>query len=175
MEIGSDRGRADATSRYRVSARVTAPGIATGRAKEREIVFDASRRSSDELPGPAELLALSLGACILKNVERFSHLLSFTYDDAQVTVEAERQGDPPRFTRLTYELRIGTDESAHRVELLHRNLRRFGTVYNTLAASCDVDGTIVAEPALPKVPERAHADPLPGQRCCEEREALPAG
>ncbi|MGW3071332.1 hypothetical protein [Kitasatospora sp. NPDC001132] len=28
-------------------------------------------------------------------------------------------------------------------DLLHQNLRRFGTVYNTLAAVCDVDGTVV--------------------------------
>lgn len=29
------------------------------------------------------------------------------------------------------------------IELLHRNLRQFGTVYNTLAAVCDVHGRIV--------------------------------
>lgn len=173
--MGTGSPATTSTARYRVSARVVAPGVAIGSAKDREIEFDVGRQSGDELPGPAELLALSLGACILKNVERFSHLLSFRYEGAEVTVEAERQEDPPRFTKLTYELRIRTDESPHRVELLHRNLRRFGTVYNTLAGSCDVDGTIVAEPSSPKVPERAHADPLPGQRCCEEREALPAG
>jgi uncharacterized OsmC-like protein len=157
----------DRPTRYRVSARVTAPGVATGSVKERTIEFDVSRASSDELPGPAELLALSLGACILKNVERFSHLLSFAYDGAEVTVEAERQDDPPRFTELTYELRIRTDESPHRVELLHRNLRRFGTVYNTLAATCEIDGTIVAEPGIDPSVERDASDGPRGQRCCE--------
>ena len=29
------------------------------------------------------------------------------------------------------------------MNLLHRNLRQFGTVDNTLAAACDVRGTIV--------------------------------
>jgi len=153
-------------SRYRVSAHVTAPGVAVGLVKEREVEFDASRDPSDELPGPAELLALSLGACILKNVERFSHLLSFAYDGAEVAVEAERQDDPPRFTRLTYELRIRTDESPHRVELLHRNLRRFGTVYNTLAASCDVDGTIVAGPGEAHALDRTAAAVALGNACC---------
>jgi len=156
----------DRPTRYRVSARVTAPGVATGSVKERTIEFDVSRASSDELPGPAELLALSLGACILKNVERFSHLLSFAYDGAEVTVEAERQDDPPRFTELTYELRIRTDESPHRVELLHRNLRRFGTVYNTLAASCQVDGTIVAGPDEARQLDRHTPAAAMGSACC---------
>jgi len=161
-----------ASSRYRVSARVVSPGVASGSVKAREIEFDVARTSSGELPGPAELLALSLGACILKNVERFSHLLSFTYDGASVTVEAERQEDPPRFTALTYELRIRTDESPHRVELLHRNLRRFGTVFNTLAASCAVDGTIVAEPTATPGFERPAEPRLVGQRCCEPSETF---
>lgn len=29
--------------------------------------------------------------------------------------------------------------------LLHRNLRRYGTVYNTLAAVADVDGRVIAQ------------------------------
>ncbi len=169
--MGTGSPATTSNARYRVSARVAAPGVAIGSAKDREIEFDVGRQSGDALPGPAELLALSLGACILKNVERFSHLLSFRYEGAEVTVEAERQEDPPRFTKLTYELRIRTDESPHRVELLHRNLRRFGTVYNTLAASCDVDGTIVADRASVPVVDRPVADRL-GGRCCEPDRTL---
>lgn len=170
--MGTESAGTTSSARYRVSARVIAPGLAIASAKDREIEFDVGRQSSDELPGPAELLALSLGACILKNVERFSHLLSFRYEGAEVTIEAERQDDPPRFTKLTYELRIRTDESPHRVELLHRNLRRFGTVYNTLAGSCDVDGTIVAARASVPAVDRPVTDRLGGQRCCEPDRAL---
>jgi uncharacterized OsmC-like protein len=160
------------SSRYHVSARVVSPGVARGSVNAREIEFDVSRTAGGELPGPAELLALSLGACILKNVERFSHLLSFAYQGAEVTIEAERQDDPPRFTAFTYELRIRTDESPHRVELLHRNLRRFGTVYNTLATSCAVDGTIVAEPSATPAFDRPVEPRLVGQRCCEPSETF---
>ena len=152
--------------RYRVEARVTGPGVATGRAKGRTIEFDTSRSGSDELPGPAELLILAFAACLLKNVERFSHLLSFDYDGASVAIVAERQEAPPRFTTIRYELRVATAESEHRVELLHRNLRRFGTVYNTLAATCDVDGTIVAGPDATDAFERAPVDALRSQMCC---------
>ncbi len=39
-----------------------------------------------------------------------------------------------------------TDEPAPRAAPLHRNIARFGTIYNTLAAVCDVTGEIGAEP-----------------------------
>ncbi len=151
---------------YRAVARVNQRGTATGLVRGSHIDFDVSRERGDELPGPAELLALSLGACILKNVERFSHLLSFTYEGAEVTVEAERQDDPPRFTRITYELRVRTDEGPHRVELLHKNVRRFGTVYNTLAASCEVEGSIVAGSDVTQAFRTATPEPLVGDVCC---------
>lgn len=153
-------------SRYRAVARVNQPGVASGLVKGSHVDFDVSRERGDELPGPAELLALSLGACILKNVERFSHLLSFAYEGAEVTVEAERQDDPPRFTRITYELRVRTDEVPHRVELLHKNVRRYGTVYNTLAASCEIDGSIVAGPDVTRAFRTTTPDPLVGDVCC---------
>lgn len=49
---------------------------------------------------------------------------------------------PPRFIAIEYTLHLVTPEPAHRVELLHRNLQKFGTVYNTLAAVCEVSGTV---------------------------------
>ena len=69
----------------------------------------------------------------------------FSYRHAEADVTARRQTNPPRFVEITYELRIDTDESERRLELLHRNLRRYGTVYNTLAAVADVDGRVIAQ------------------------------
>lgn len=93
-------------------------------------------------PGPAELLAGAFAACLLKNVARSSALLPFAYESAQVEVTMHRQDAPPRFTALEYTLHLVTAEPAHRVELLHRNLQKFGTVYTTLAAVCEVTGTV---------------------------------
>jgi len=95
-------------------------------------------------PGPAELLAGAFAACLLKNVARSSALLPFAYRSAEVQVTMHRQEVPPRFTAIEYELMLTTDEPPHRVELLHRNLQKFGTVYNTLAAVCEVTGTVTA-------------------------------
>lgn len=95
-------------------------------------------------PGPAELLASAFAACLLKNLARTRSLLGFEYDDATVEVVARRQDSPPRFVEVSYSLVLTTTESARRLQLVHQNLRKFGTVYNTLAAVCDVHGEVVA-------------------------------
>jgi uncharacterized OsmC-like protein len=99
-----------------------------------------------EHPGPAELLAGAFAACLLKNVERFSRILPFRQEGARVRVRVERQDAPARFTKVTYKLHVRTDEDDAHVDLLHRNLRSHGTVFNTLAAVCEVSGELIAEP-----------------------------
>jgi uncharacterized OsmC-like protein len=127
---------------YKMQAKVVRPGVSAATSKRSVIEFDTSARQGDLLPGPADLLTMAFAACVLKNVERFSHILSIPYEEASIDVEAERQESPPKMTRITYSLRIVTDEPGHRVELLHRNIRRYGTIYNTLAATCDVSGEV---------------------------------
>lgn len=112
------------------------------------IAVDASWPSvvPSESPGPGELLASAFAACLLKNVERSARLMPFRYRTAEVEVVATRQDSPPLFREIRYELRLVTDEPERRVELLHENLRRHGTVYNTLAAVCEVRGSITSSP-----------------------------
>ena len=131
---------------YRVEGENRPGGAATIVSHATAIAFDGSAETGELLPGPADLLAAALAACILKNVERFAAILSFRYRRARVEVVVEREEPPPRIVRAHYALRIETDEPAHRLELLHRNILRFGTITNTLAAACELAGTIHAEP-----------------------------
>jgi len=116
--------------------RLDAHGLATP--------FDGTAGRLDELPGPADMLCAALCACILKNVERFSHMLPFAYESASAKVLAEREEPPPHIARMRYDLQVVTDEPEARVELLHRNIQRFGTITNTLRKACEVSGTIRA-------------------------------
>jgi uncharacterized OsmC-like protein len=116
--------------------------------------FDATAGRLDVLPGPADLLCAALSACILKNVERLSHLLPFCYESASVHVTAEREEPPPRIVRMHYILHVVTNEPPARVELLHRNIRRFGTITNTLGAACELSGDIEAV-AMPRAQQEA--------------------
>lgn len=129
---------------YVVRARAVGDGTAEAAAGSETVRFDSGwDRPPSGLPGPADLLTSAFAACLLKNVERAGQLLPFRYEHAEVEVRARRQDAPPRFVEVSYEIHLVTDEPVRRVELLHHNLRRYGTVYNTLAAVCDVHGDIV--------------------------------
>jgi uncharacterized OsmC-like protein len=131
---------------YAVRARVVGPGVSRGAidGKTAEVEFDTSAGQSECLPGPADLLVTAFAACVLKNVERMSRLQPFRYEGAEIEVTAERETQPPRIATIRYRLTVVTDEPQRRVDLLHHNLARQGTIYNTLARDCDVSGEIVA-------------------------------
>lgn len=130
---------------YEVIARVVGPGLSRAECKEASIEFDTSAGQSQTHMGPAELLVSAFAACILKNVERFSGILPFKYHGASIRVTAEREEQPPRITQVKYVLRVTTSEPPSQVDLLHRNIRKFGTIFNTIASACQVSGEIIAE------------------------------
>lgn len=146
------------TLRYSVESATRGGGLSSARARQASIEFDTSAGQSDTHMGPADLLATAFAACVLKNVERFSGILPFRYEGASITVTADREDRPPRISQIRYVLRITTDEPAQRVDLLRRNLERFGTIFNTLAAACPVAGEIVAEPSTSPSPIMAADD-----------------
>lgn len=128
---------------YGVTARSSKGGKAMAQAKGEEIAFDASREMGSDLPGPAELLMTAFTACALKNVERFSEMLPFVYEEARIEVEGERQDAPPKFTDIRYRIEIVSDESESQFELLHKNIRKYGTITNTLAEACELEGELI--------------------------------
>lgn len=138
--MGAGSSGVSPTQRYQALGSVRAGGAGRLQAHGLDVDFDGTAGRLDDLPGPADVLC----ACILKNVERFSHMLPFRYESASVEVTAEREVPPPRIVRVSYHLRVVTDEPPARVELLHKNIRKFGTITNTLAAACELSGTIDA-------------------------------
>ncbi len=130
---------------YHVFASSVPGGPGTATVNGEVVTFDASANRSEGLPSPADLLTAAFAACVLKNVERFSAVLGFRYQAASIEVQAERQDSPAKIIALRYVLRGVTDEPPHRVDLLHRNIRQFGTIFNTLTAACEVTGVLVAD------------------------------
>jgi hypothetical protein len=47
--------------------------------------------------------------------------------------------------RVAYSVQLVTDEPQQRVDLLHLNIRKHGTIYNTLAATCGVSGEVLVQ------------------------------
>mgnify|MGYP001281183742 CR=1 FL=1 len=132
------------TQQYTARGDVQAGGAGHLVAHGLDVDFDGTAGRLETLPGPADILSAALCACLLKNVERFSQMLGFRYVSASVEVTATREAPPPRITAVHYRLRVVTDEPPARVELLHRNVRKFGTITNTLAAACALSGELEA-------------------------------
>lgn len=127
---------------YDITAtRIDAHG-SLARCKHAEIVLDTDLAGRDDAFNPAELLLAALSACILKGIERVTPILRFSLRGLAVRVHGVRQDAPPKLASITYEIVVDSDESERRLELLHENVRRYGTVFNTLDAGCDLTGTL---------------------------------
>lgn len=91
---------------------------------------------------PAELFLAALAACMLKNLERVAPMLSFRFLGAELRLHGVRHDKPPQISHIDYEMIIDTDEPDHRLALMHQNIRKYGTIYNTVAASVTLSGTL---------------------------------
>jgi uncharacterized OsmC-like protein len=121
--------------------RVDAHGsIAT--CKGAEIVLDTDLAGRADAFNPAELLLAALAACMLKGIERVAPMIHFQYRGVEVHLHGIRQNVPPRMSHIEYEITVDTEEVDHRLKLLHDNVRKFGTVFNTVALGTELKGTL---------------------------------
>ena len=69
-------------------------------------------------------------------------MIGFALRGVEVKLHGVRQDSPPRMVSIDYELIVDTDESEQRLELLHTNVRKYGTISNTVAAAARLEGVI---------------------------------
>jgi uncharacterized OsmC-like protein len=127
---------------YRVSARRIDSHGSEARTKAAQMVLDTDLAGRDDAFNPAEMLLASLAACLLKSAERVAPMLKFELRGIEVSLHGVRQDSPPRMVRIDYEIVVETEETDQRLDLLHRNLRKYGTISNTLAEATELVGTI---------------------------------
>ena len=114
--------------------------------KRATIVLDTSMAGNPDAFNPAKLLLATLAACMLKDIERGVPILKFELRGVEVRVHGVRQDVPPRMESITYEIEVDTDEPEHRLALLHENIRKYGTVFNTVAPGADLSGLLTRKP-----------------------------
>ena len=110
--------------------------------KRAVIRIDTCLAGRDDAFNPAELLLAAVAACMIKGIERVAPMLDFEFQGIDVTLHAVRQDAPPKITSIDYQLVIDTTESDQRLELLHKNVRKYGTISNTIAAAVRLEGVI---------------------------------
>lgn len=127
---------------YRVAAhRLDAHG-SLARCKEAEIVLDTDVAGRRDAFNPAELFLAAVAACMIKGIERATPMLKFDLRGVEVRLHGVRQDSPPKMVSVDYEIIVDTDEDDRRLDLLHKNVRKYGTVSNTVAAAMRLDGAI---------------------------------
>jgi hypothetical protein len=57
-----------------------------------------------------------------------------------------RQDIPPKIISVVYVLIVDADEDDHRIDLLHLNVRKYGTISNTVAAATKLEGVVLRGP-----------------------------
>lgn len=116
--------------------------------KNAQIPLDTDLAGSPDAFNPAELLLAALTACMVKGIERVTPILKFQLRGVEVKVEGVRQDVPPRMESIRYEIIVDTDESEQRLKLLHDNVQKYGTVFNTVSPGTDLSGVLVRKQAV---------------------------
>ena len=112
------------------------------RCKDAEVVLDTDLAGRRDAFNPAELLLAALAACMLKGIERIAPMLHFNVRGVSITIRGVRQDSPPRLESISYEIAVDSDESDQRLELLHANVRKYGTVFNTVSPGTQLNGIL---------------------------------
>lgn len=110
--------------------------------KDAEITLDTDLAGRRDAFNPAELLLAALSACMIKGIERVTPILGFRLRGVEVRIHGVRQDAPPLLESVSYEIRVDTDESDHRLELLHENVKKYGTVFNTVSPGTQLTGRL---------------------------------
>lgn len=110
--------------------------------KQATISLDTDLAGNPQAFNPAELLLAALSACMIKGIERVTPILKFDLRGVEVRVHGVRQDVPPRMESISYEIVVDTDEPERRLELLHENVRKYGTVFSTVAPGTELSGVL---------------------------------
>lgn len=110
--------------------------------KDAAISLDTALSGRQDAFNPAELFLAAIAACMIKGIERVTPMLHFQLRGVDIALHAVRQDSPPKIISVDYEIAVDTDEDDRRLELLHTNVRKFGTISNTVASATKLSGVI---------------------------------
>lgn len=127
---------------YRVRARRRDAHGSEASTKDATIVLDTDMQGRPDAFNPAELFLASIAACMIKGIERAAPMIHFQFRGVEVQLHGVRQDAPPLMVSIDYDIIVDTDEDDRRLELLHTNVRKYGTISNTVARATKLEGRI---------------------------------
>ena len=131
---------------FDVVARLVDADGSIAECKDATLVLDTALAGRRDALNPAELLLAALAACMIKGIERVTPILKFEVRGVEVRMHGVRNDVPPRMEGIDYEIVVDTDEPDHRLALLHENVKKYGTVFNTVAPGTALEGVLRRAP-----------------------------
>ncbi len=129
--------------KFHVTSQRLSAHVSESRCKQARIALDTDMAGNSDAFNPAELLLAALSACMIKGIERVTPILKFELRGVEVVVDGVRQDVPPKMESIRYRIVVDTDESDQRLNLLHENVKKYGTVFNTVSPGTDLQGVMV--------------------------------
>ena len=127
---------------YRVTARRIDAHGSEASTKQASLTLDTDMQGRVDAFNPAELFLASIAACMIKGIERAAPMIHFNFTGVEIKLHGIRQDAPPMMVEVHYEIIVATAEEDRRLELLHTNVRKYGTISNTVAKALKLEGTI---------------------------------
>ncbi len=110
--------------------------------KSASVRLDTDLAGNADAFNPAELLLTALAACMIKGIERVRPILEFQVRGVEVHVHGVRQDVPPKIEEISYDILVDSSESDARLALLHENVKKYGTVFNTVLPGTSINGVL---------------------------------
>jgi uncharacterized OsmC-like protein len=127
---------------FNVSAKRVDENGSLATAENAQTFMDTGMVKSGEAFNPVELLLAALSACMIKGIERVVPALTFQLDGVEIELKAQRPEAEARIESIEYSIVVETNEEDRRLDLLHENVRKFGTIFNTVAQGTNLTGTL---------------------------------
>ena len=115
------------------------------RTERGSVTLDTTMQGAAAGLNPVETLLAALAACMFKGTERVRESLALDFTSMEIDLQAVRPATEARIESITYQVRIATNADDRKLELLHENLKKHGTIYNTVRQGTNISGTIVRE------------------------------
>lgn len=128
---------------FHISAKRNDAHSSNAYCKGASLLIDTDLAGRIDAFNPAELLLAALSACMIKGIERVTPILKFNLRGVEVELHGVRQDSPPKMESIHYVIRVDTDETDHRLALLHDNVKKFGTVFNTVSPGTKLSGELI--------------------------------
>ncbi len=139
------RAKPERTQRYAVSLRRESELHAVAEAHGHTLRLGVHRGDPEAGFNAAETLMAAFGACLMTNINSLAEKMRLQIDDARIEIRAGGSLRRTALIALEYELVLTSPEPEEKLEKLHQQAVKWGTVANTLSHGITPRGTIRVE------------------------------